>query len=64
MQGVYATFMPKPFAEHPGSGMHTHFSLFEGDSNAFYEAGADSSCPRRPAVHRRACSRTRPSSPP
>ncbi|GAB2819906.1 type I glutamate--ammonia ligase [Alpinimonas psychrophila] len=39
-QGVYATFMPKPFAEHPGSGMHTHMSLFEGDVNAFYEAGA------------------------
>jgi glutamine synthetase len=38
-QGVYATFMPKPFAEHPGSGMHTHLSLFEGDTNAFYEAG-------------------------
>ena len=36
--GVYATFMPKPFAEHPGSGMHTHMSLFEGDTNAFYEA--------------------------
>jgi glutamine synthetase len=39
-QGVYATFMPKPFAEHPGSGMHTHMSLFEGDNNAFYEAGS------------------------
>ena len=39
-QGVYATFMPKPFAEHPGSGMHTHMSLYEGDNNAFYEAGA------------------------
>ncbi|MEO7448009.1 MAG: type I glutamate--ammonia ligase [Humibacillus sp.] len=39
-QGVYATFMPKPFSEHPGSGMHTHLSLFEGDANAFYEAGA------------------------
>src|SRR5690606_21780244 len=38
-QGVYATFMPKPFAEHPGSGMHTHVSLFEGDTNAFYDAG-------------------------
>jgi glutamine synthetase len=35
-QGVYATFMPKPFTEHPGSGMHTHLSLFEGDTNAFY----------------------------
>ncbi|AYG05034.1 type I glutamate--ammonia ligase [Gryllotalpicola protaetiae] len=39
-QGVYATFMPKPLAGHPGSGMHTHMSLFEGDANAFYEAGA------------------------
>ena len=38
--GTYATFMPKPFAEHPGSGMHTHLSLFEGDTNAFHEAGA------------------------
>ena len=39
-QGVHATFMPKPLWEHPGSGMHTHLSLFEGDTNAFYEAGA------------------------
>ncbi|MFN8076201.1 MAG: type I glutamate--ammonia ligase [Kineosporiaceae bacterium] len=39
-QGTYATFMPKPFADHPGSGMHTHISLFEGDRNAFHEAGA------------------------
>lgn len=39
-QGVYATFMPKPLSNHPGSGMHTHMSLFEGDVNAFYEAGA------------------------
>lgn len=40
-QGIYATFMPKPFSGHPGSGMHTHFSLFEGDSNAFFEAGSE-----------------------
>ncbi len=39
-QGVYATFMPKPFTQHPGSGMHTHMSLFEGDNNAFFEAGS------------------------
>ncbi|MFE6733688.1 glutamine synthetase family protein [Microbacterium sp. NPDC057650] len=39
-QGVYATFMPKPLSDHPGSGMHTHMSLFEGDVNAFYEEGA------------------------
>ncbi|WP_019877777.1 type I glutamate--ammonia ligase [Sporichthya polymorpha] len=40
-QGVFASFMPKPFTEHPGSAMHTHLSLFEGDRNAFYEAGAE-----------------------
>jgi glutamine synthetase len=40
-QGLYASFMPKPFTEHPGSGMHTHLSLFEGDRNAFFEAGAE-----------------------
>ncbi|HMR50637.1 MAG TPA: glutamine synthetase family protein [Arachnia sp.] len=37
-QGIHATFMPKPFGGRPGSGMHTHMSLFEGDSNAFYDA--------------------------
>lgn len=35
-QKVKASFMPKPFSNQPGSGMHTHFSLFEGDTNAFY----------------------------
>ncbi|MDM7884926.1 MULTISPECIES: type I glutamate--ammonia ligase [Curtobacterium] len=40
-QGVYATFMPKPLSGQPGSGMHTHVSLFEGDQNAFYEAGGE-----------------------
>ncbi|PWN03010.1 glutamine synthetase [Nocardioides silvaticus] len=40
-QGIWATFMPKPFTDNPGSGMHTHVSLFEGDQNAFYEAGAE-----------------------
>jgi glutamine synthetase len=39
-QGFYASFMPKPFTEHPGSAMHTHISLFEGEKNAFYEEGA------------------------
>jgi glutamine synthetase len=36
-QGVYASFMPKPFEGQPGSAMHTHLSLFEGDRNAFHE---------------------------
>jgi glutamine synthetase len=39
-QGIEASFMPKPLTEHPGSAMHTHLSLFEGDRNAFFEAGA------------------------
>ncbi len=40
MHGIYASFMPKPLTAHAGSGMHTHLSLFEGDRNAFHEAGA------------------------
>jgi glutamine synthetase len=36
--GAYATFMPKPLAAHPGSGMHMHVSLFAGDRNAFHDA--------------------------
>jgi len=39
-QGVHASFMPKPFTDYPGSGMHTHFSLFSGEANAFYQEGA------------------------
>ena len=35
-EDLMATFMPKPFIDHPGSGMHTHLSLFEGDENAFH----------------------------
>jgi glutamine synthetase len=35
--GVRASFMPKPFTDEPGSGMHTHLSLFEGERNAFHD---------------------------
>ena len=35
--GVYATFMPKPLQHENGSGMHTHMSLFRGETNAFYD---------------------------
>jgi glutamine synthetase len=35
---MYASFMPKPHSDLPGSGMHTHMSLFEGDQNAFHDS--------------------------
>ena len=35
---VYASFMPKPLADHNGSGMHVNMSLFRGERNAFFEA--------------------------
>jgi glutamine synthetase len=38
--GAYATFMPKPLEEHPGSGMHVHISLFEGERNVFHDPDA------------------------
>jgi len=37
--GVHATFMPKPLSGVQGSGMHTHFSLFRGETNAFHDDG-------------------------
>jgi len=41
MHNLFASFMPKPLTDAPGSGMHTHVSLFEGDQNAFYDASAE-----------------------
>jgi len=37
--GAHASFMPKPIQGVQGSGMHTHFSLFEGETNAFHDPG-------------------------
>lgn len=36
--GAYASFMPKPLSDAPGSGMHVHQSLFdEKGNNAFFD---------------------------
>ncbi len=40
---LHATFMPKPKFGIPGSGMHVHLSLFDGQSNAFYDESAEDS---------------------
>ena len=53
-EGVRASFMPKPFAEYPGSAMHTHMSLFEGETNAFHSSRRPAAAlRRRQVVHRR-----------
>ena len=51
--GVRASFMPKPFAEYPGSAMHTHMSLFEGDQRLPHSRRPAAALRRRQGVHRR-----------
>ena len=37
LQNVYATFMPKPVSGINGSGLHLHQSLFQGETNGFFD---------------------------
>jgi glutamine synthetase len=39
--GFEATFMAKPYAQHPGNGMHAHVSLVDEDGNNALSSGAD-----------------------
>lgn len=36
---LIATFMPKPFNNLPGNGMHINFSIFDGNKNIFEDLG-------------------------
>lgn len=37
--GLEATFMAKPYAEHPGSGMHVHASIVDSDGRNIFDGG-------------------------
>ncbi len=39
-RGIRATFMPKPFAERSGSGMHVHMSLLDRDGRNIFDDGS------------------------
>ncbi|HLI45822.1 MAG TPA: hypothetical protein VKU94_01350, partial [Geobacterales bacterium] len=34
--GLFASFMPKPFDNLPGTGLHTHISVWNGEENVLY----------------------------
>lgn len=41
-RGCYATFMPKPFADKTGNGLHTHLSLWSADGDEpFFDGTGD-----------------------
>jgi glutamine synthetase len=50
--GMTATFMPKPFSDRTGTGMHLHMSLWEGDVPLFPDAGDPRGLGLSPAAYR------------
>jgi glutamine synthetase len=40
-RGIRATFMPKPFADRSGNGMHVHMSLLDADGRNIFDDGSD-----------------------
>jgi len=43
--GIGATFRPKPFPQLPGSGCHTHLSLWQDEENVLYDPDVDGRYP-------------------
>ena len=49
--GFAASFMAKPYADYPGSGLHTHFSVLDTEgNNVFDDGGPDGTDTMRHAV--------------
>lgn len=48
--GIDATFMAKPFADRPGSGMHVHLSLLDAEGHNVFECEKGSSPSLRQAI--------------
>ena len=44
--GIQATFMPKPYLDHAGSGMHLHISLVDETGNNLFDGGEAKASPK------------------
>ncbi|MEM9133322.1 MAG: type III glutamate--ammonia ligase [Actinomycetota bacterium] len=53
--GRYATFMPKPFSDKTGNGLHTHLSLWDAEDDRPLFAGGDGDDPSGLGISAMAC---------